>query len=89
MTEPVQLVHEIWREPDGCTSLVMAGPQGDEFRQKHLHPEAELIGTILGSSYFEAMTRYYEFMEWGEYRTEWPQDKELYPPEWAELQQPK
>jgi hypothetical protein len=38
-----------------------------------LGPDARLVWTIEAANHFEAMTRYYEHMGWGEYTTEFPE----------------
>ncbi len=37
-----------------------------------LSADYELIQIIEGVSEFEIMTKYYAYMDWGEYRSEWP-----------------
>lgn len=58
---------------------------GDEARMT-LNGDAKLIGVVEGSSHFEAMTRYYEFMGWGEYVLAFEEDRDPYPQEWVETQ---
>ncbi|GLW38289.1 hypothetical protein M9782_16210 [Pectobacterium actinidiae] len=62
------LRHELWVEPDGCQTFCLAGSHG-EAAKKFLHPDSKLIWEVEASSRFEAMTRYYSFMNWGEYKT--------------------
>ncbi len=59
---------------------------GDEARAV-MDENAELIWIVEADSHFEAMTKYYEFMDWGEYKTEFEQDKESYPEVWIKTQQ--
>ena len=73
--------HELWKEDDGST-FCLAGPLGDGARAM-MGKSAELIWTVEANSHFEAMTKYYEFMDWGEYTTEFEQDKEPYPETWS------
>jgi hypothetical protein len=47
---------------------------------------AELIWTVEANSHFEAMTKYYEFMDWGEYEITFEQDKEPYQEDWLKTQ---
>lgn len=71
------MLHELWVEEDGQT-FCLAGPLGDSAR-KLLGKEAKLVWTVEAESSFEAMTKYYEYMDWGEYRSEWPDlDKRSY-----------
>jgi hypothetical protein len=37
-----------------------------------LSPDYELIWTVEGVSDFEVMIKYYAYLDWGEYRSEWP-----------------
>jgi hypothetical protein len=48
---------------------------GDEARS-WLAPGAKLIWTVEADSHFEAMTKYYEYMGWGEYSSEFSEDKD-------------
>lgn len=76
--------HELWREKNGYT-FCLAGSLGDQAREM-MGDDAELIWTVEADSHFEAMTKYYEFMDWGEYPTDFAQDKEPYPEEWIKTQ---
>jgi hypothetical protein len=65
---------ELWRsiEPETSgLSLFRAGSKGDQPRSM-LPPDAEIIQIIEGVSEFEIMTKYYACMDWGEYRSIWP-----------------
>ena len=68
--------HELWKEKNGY-KFYLAGSLGDQAREM-MEEGAELIWTVEADSYFEAMTKYYEFMDWGEYKTEFEQDKDHY-----------
>ena len=37
-----------------------------------LSSDYELIWTVEGASYVDVMTKYYAYLDWGEYRPEWP-----------------
>lgn len=76
--------HELWKEETGYT-FCLAGSMGDSARDT-MDPNAKLIWTVEASSHFEAMTKYYEFMGWGEYKTEFELDKEAYSEEWIRTQ---
>jgi hypothetical protein len=78
----MRLKHELWDEEDGST-VCLAGRRGDQARS-WLSPNAKLIWTVEAESYYEAMTAYYRFMGWGEYKTDHEWDYQPYPPEWAE-----
>jgi hypothetical protein len=58
--------HELWQEPDGCQTFCLAGAQGDGARAL-MHSEAKLVWEVEAESHFEAMTKYYAHMQWGEY----------------------
>lgn len=77
----MKLKHELWEE-DGGTELTfcLAGPRGDGAR-KLLSSDAKLIWTVEAGSHFEAMTKYYKFMGWGEYTTDQAWDMQPYPEE--------
>ena len=68
--------HEIWENPDGLTTLSIALKRGNEFRE-FLEPGSKLIHTFYASTYFEAMTIYYKFMNWGEYKIDLKVDEKL------------
>lgn len=70
--------HELWLEPDGCQTFCLAGAQGDSARAL-MGSDAKLVWEVEADNYFEAMTKYYAHMQWGEYRTDFPeQDKTSY-----------
>ena len=77
--------HELWKEENGCT-FCLAGSMGDGARAM-MDSNTKLIWTVEADSHFEAMTKYYKFMNWGEYKTEFEQDKEPYSEEWMRTQQ--
>lgn len=69
-------LHELWEEDDG-NMFCLAGSEGDGAR-KLLSSNAKLIWTVEANSHFEAMTAYYNFMNWGEYTTDFEEDKQPY-----------
>lgn len=72
------MLHELWIENDNEQTFCLAGPRGENAR-KLLMPEARLAWTVEASSHFEAMTKYYAYMGWGEYTTDFPEhDKKTY-----------
>jgi hypothetical protein len=76
-----KLLHEIWVEDADhgpLPSLVLAGPDGDVFR-RGLGPSARLVRTFEAESNYEAMTIYYAYNGWGEYKLNLPEDKRPYP----------
>jgi|GEM_PF-378599 len=66
--------HDIWRDRYGLTMLCFSGELGLEARTL-LEPGSELIHSFYASSHFDAMTKYYEFMNWGIYETEHESDR--------------
>lgn len=80
----MKLKHELWEDNGGKEyTFCLAGSQGDAARRL-LTPDAKLIWTVEAGSHFEAMTKYYKFMNWGEYRTDQEWDKQPYPVEWTQ-----
>ena len=70
--------HELWIENVGCQTFCLSVPHGNGARSL-LDPSAKLVWTCEASSYFEAMTKYYQFMQWGEYKSDFPnEDKKTY-----------
>lgn len=69
--------HQVWKSPEGLTTLCFADERGDGSRSL-FEPGSTLIHTFLASSHYEAMTIYYQFMDWGVYTTIFKQDKEPY-----------
>lgn len=74
--------HEVWRDPQGLTTLCLAGPEGAGARAL-LEPYSLLVHTIEANSHVEAMTEYYSYMGWGAYKDEYPEYDEPYPEDWA------
>ena len=81
----MDMKHELWKENEGRQTFCFAGSMGDDARAL-MDENSELIWTVEADSHFEAMTKYYEFMDWGEYKTAFEQDKEPYPEEWVKTQ---
>ena len=78
---------ELWKDADGSGfTFCLAGPMGDSARNL-LELGATLIWTVEAISHFEAMTAYYEFMDWGIYQTDQEWDRQPYPAEWFDIQQ--
>lgn len=78
------LMHELWEEGE-LSTFCLAGPMGDGARDL-LGPGAILLWTVVAESHFDAMTKYYEFKNWGEYTTEHELDRQAYSEEWLEIQ---
>ena len=71
------MLHELWIESTEQT-FCLAGPNGDAARAL-LQPGARCVWTVEAASYFEAMTKYYEYMDWGKYKSDFPEiDKQPY-----------
>ena len=77
-----KLKHEVWIDREGLPGLCLSGPGGDGFRAL-LGAGSRLVNVFEASSHFEAMSRYYELMDWGPYTTDFQEDHEPYPAEWA------
>lgn len=72
------MIHELWLENEDEQTFCLSGTAGDSVR-KLLSSNAKLIWTCDAESYFDAMTQYYTYMNWGEYKSETPdEDKVLY-----------
>jgi hypothetical protein len=74
---------DIWKNREGLTALLFSGDLGEEGR-KTLEEDYEIIHSFNAESHFDAMTKYYEFMDWGQYETEFEIDKEPYDKEQLE-----
>lgn len=61
--------YELWLDPDDGQTFCLSGPQGDSARGL-LHAEAKRVWQVEAGSHFEAMTKYYSYMEWGEYKAD-------------------
>lgn len=72
-----EIKHDIWKSEDDLTSLCFSGELGEEPRSI-LEPNSKIIHSFYANSHFDAMTKYYEFMDWGVYETEFEIDKEPY-----------
>ncbi|HYV90223.1 MAG TPA: hypothetical protein VE978_00500 [Chitinophagales bacterium] len=70
---------DIWQDPEGMTMLCFSGEVGEESRTL-LEPNSKIIYSFNADSHFDAMTKYYEFMDWGVYETDFESDKEPYIP---------
>ncbi len=74
LTQTAVAPFELWRSIVPATSglcLTRAGSKGDQARSM-LSADFELIQIIEGVSELEIMTKYYAYMDWGDYRSEWP-----------------
>lgn len=70
--------HELWVEDEGEQTFCLAGPHGDSARAL-LAPGARLVWSCEAPSHFEAMAKYYQYMGWGSYRSDYPEiDKRTY-----------
>lgn len=79
-----KLKHELWEDTgeNGYADLTfcLSGSHGRP-GEGLLSPDAKLIWTVEAESQFEAMTKYYAFMNWGEYKCQHEADKIPYPEE--------
>jgi hypothetical protein len=79
------LIHEIWEDDDRGSmhkGLCLSGPDGESFR-KLLGNGARCVGRFEAASHFEAMTIYYRLNGWGICTTDFLEDREPYPDDWA------
>lgn len=71
----MKLIHELWRdESEGEFTFCLAGPAGDSARSM-MEGKSDKIWECEAESHFEAMTKYYEFRDWGKYTTDLPQNQ--------------
>ena len=65
------VLHELWEDPgsEGRYRFCLAGPHGDQARSM-LSSSARLTWSVEADSHFQAMTLYYEHMDWGTYTTD-------------------
>lgn len=73
----MKVKHEIWKDEEGKTALCFADERGNGCRNL-LEPGSKLIHSFYAESHYEAMTIYYQFMDWGVYTTEFEIDKVPY-----------
>ncbi|MFS2072447.1 hypothetical protein ACEN9D_27205 [Pseudomonas sp. CT11-2] len=82
---PNRYYHEIWLCPDEngqqLPSCISLGPSGDAARNLN-ESGSECIWIFWATSHIEAMQIYYDFLDFGTYRTEFPEDSEPYPDAW-------
>ena len=72
------MLHELWVCPDGLDTFCLAGPKGDRARS-FLPANSTKVWVVDANCHFDAMTKYYEYRDWGEYQTDFPeQDKAPY-----------
>lgn len=70
--------HELWMNEEGLGTFCHAGERGNDARAL-LEPGSKLVWICEAHSHFDAMTKYYEYMSWGIYTTDYPkQDKKTY-----------
>jgi hypothetical protein len=69
-----QKTFEIWQSVEGgciATTVCLAGPGGDQARTM-LEPDASLKLTYQAYSELDQMQKYYDYMDFGIYHSEWP-----------------
>lgn len=66
--------HDVWEDPEGLTTLCFSGELGREARNL-LEENSRVIHSFYADSHFDAMTKYYQLMDWGVYETEFEVDK--------------
>jgi hypothetical protein len=75
--ESPKIKHEVWLDKEGLTCLCLSDERGNDAREM-LGEGRQFIHSFYASSHFEAMTIYYQYMDWGEYKTIFEIDKEPY-----------
>ena len=71
------LRHDIWKNKEGLTAMLFSGDLGQQGRVA-LDEDYEIIHSFYADSHFDAMTKYYEFMDWHRYETEFEIDRKPY-----------
>jgi len=74
MSNIISIKHEVWADEEGLTTLCYAGNLGGESRST-LQGGEKLLYSFFADSHYDAMTKYYQFMKWGVYTTEFEEDK--------------
>ena len=69
--------HDILQDKEGLTSLCFSGDLREESRSLS-EPDSKIIHSFYAHSHFDAMTIYYEFMDWEKYETELDIDVQPY-----------
>lgn len=62
------MIYELWRNPDGIEQAFFAVDENYEACRNLNPPDSVLVWTIEADSYDEAMSLYYEHMDWGQYK---------------------
>jgi hypothetical protein len=87
---PNQYHQEIWLSPDESgqqhPSCISLGPTGDAARSLN-EPGSKCVWVFWAVSHVEAMQIYYDFLDFGVYRSEFPEDSQPYPDAWIAAQQ--
>ena len=73
----IKILHEVWADEDGLTTLCLADERGNDCRAL-MKPQSKIIHTFYAGNHYEAMTIYYEYMDFGTYTTDFAIDKEPY-----------
>ena len=66
--------HDVWKDSEGLTMLCFSGELGVESRRL-LAPDSKIIHSFEADSHFDAMQKYYSFMNWGSYESDFEDDK--------------
>lgn len=65
------MIHELWIESVSQT-FCLSGKNGDAARAL-LEKSARCIWKVEANCHFDAMTKYYEYMDWGKYKSDFPE----------------
>lgn len=69
---------EIWIEETEGIDEITVMEKGGVKREYEIGENARLVHCFEAFSYFEQMTKYYKYMDWGEYKSYYDGDKELF-----------
>ena len=67
--------HELWEDNNGKEYTFCSAEHEEDGARELLSKDAKLIWTCEAESHFEAMTKYYEYMGYGEYTSDFIEDK--------------
>jgi hypothetical protein len=62
------MIYELWRSPDDTEQAFFAVDENYEANRNLNPPDSILVWTVAAESYNEAMSLYYEYMDWGPYK---------------------
>ena len=66
-------IHELWVDEENLNTFIFAGKYGEKARSL-LSKNAKLEWTVKAENHFEAMSKYYKYRNFGEYKSDFNQD---------------